>query len=370
MATEHILYLSRSDSDGEHVLVNVSSAGSSALDLKLLATEGESPYIATIRQSRISKLRDKRNQLSDDQWEDVLHSTLLQRRIQRPEASALEKLEVLATLNGDQLSLIFRNNISGITQKLGEVVFKKDENQELDIVGWAGTAVKRSNGLDGEFRDLISKYDEQSKKIEKLNFQLEDLIKAKIQHENSLLQNFRELLNTKKLKIRDQQRLLAGAKADPKQAATLQNARSTLKSRAATASRAGKRKANGSHRASESSEESGFEEKAPIRKPESDLSEKMNTPEHSDQELTEDESDDDLESAPPAAKLPDRNKAADGAKGTIGEEMQLDTLPPPRDLPFGEGGRRVQTRRSVTDDKSTITHEACNEDEETDDDEL
>ena len=47
MATEHILYLARSDSDEEHVLVNVSSGGPSPLDLKLLATEGESPYIAT-----------------------------------------------------------------------------------------------------------------------------------------------------------------------------------------------------------------------------------------------------------------------------------------------------------------------------------
>lgn len=47
MATEHILYLLRSDSDGDHVLINVSSEGPSPLDLKLLATEGESPYIAT-----------------------------------------------------------------------------------------------------------------------------------------------------------------------------------------------------------------------------------------------------------------------------------------------------------------------------------
>lgn len=47
MVTEQILYLSRADSDGEHVLVNVSPGGPSALDLTLLATEGESPYIAT-----------------------------------------------------------------------------------------------------------------------------------------------------------------------------------------------------------------------------------------------------------------------------------------------------------------------------------
>lgn len=45
--TESILRISRSDSEGGHVLVNVSSDGSSALDLRLLATEGENPYIGT-----------------------------------------------------------------------------------------------------------------------------------------------------------------------------------------------------------------------------------------------------------------------------------------------------------------------------------
>ncbi len=46
MASEHVLRLPRSDSVGDYVLVNVTSNGSSPLDLKLLATEGESPYIA------------------------------------------------------------------------------------------------------------------------------------------------------------------------------------------------------------------------------------------------------------------------------------------------------------------------------------
>lgn len=47
MATEHILYLPRSDRDEEYVLLNVSSRGPSPLDLKLLATEGDFPYKAT-----------------------------------------------------------------------------------------------------------------------------------------------------------------------------------------------------------------------------------------------------------------------------------------------------------------------------------
>lgn len=45
MASEKILRIARSDSEGDYVLVNVSSNGASPVDLKLLATEGESPYI-------------------------------------------------------------------------------------------------------------------------------------------------------------------------------------------------------------------------------------------------------------------------------------------------------------------------------------
>ena len=324
-----------------------------------------------VRQSRVFKLRDKRNQLNDDQWEDVLHSTLLQRRTQASEASILEKLEVLATITGDRLLMVFRNNISAITQQLGEVVFKKDESQEIDIRKWTGTAVERSNELDREVQDLILKYDEQSKKMEKLNNQLEDLIKAKKEHEDSLLRNFRELLNTKKLKIRDQKRILASAKFDPKQAAKLQGARSISQPHAATHSRAGKRKAKSGHQVSESSEESGFEGKAPKQKPESDLSEQMNTPGYSGQEVTEDETGDEPDYSPPqASRLPGRSEVANGAKGPIGNKMQPETLPPTRDFPFGEEGRSEQAKRPVIEDNSTLIQEARNEDEETDDDEL
>ena len=317
-----------------------------------------------VRQARISKLRDKRNQLSDGQWEDVLSSTLLQRRIQGSEAGFLEQLEVLATLVKDQLSITFRNNISGITQKLGEVIFIKDENQELDIIRWAGIAVERSNRLDREVRDLTFKYDEQSKKFEMLNHQLEDMIRAKIEHESSLLQNFKELLNTKKLKIRDQQRLLASARVDPNEAAKLQHARATSKPHTTTPSRAGKRKAESDRRASKSPEESGFEGEGAKEYPENDMSETMNTPEHSDQDATEDESGDDPDSAHQAATIFDRGKAVDGPKEKFLVGTRLDALPPRGDLLSGVSG--VEAGKN----KSTLFPEAGNVDEETDDDEL
>jgi methionyl-tRNA synthetase len=50
--------------------------------------------------------------------------------------------------------------------------------------------------------------------IAKLNAQLDDFIKTKNETETAMLQQFMELLNEKKRKIRDQSRLLATAKVD------------------------------------------------------------------------------------------------------------------------------------------------------------
>lgn len=322
-----------------------------------------------VKQKRISKLRDHRNKLSDSEWETTLLLALTQRRTPKTEAAHLKKLEIIAAIAGESLAITLRHNTSGITQKLGDIVLKADAKQELDIVSWAGTAVQRSTELESEVHDLTVKYDEQSKTMEKLNRQLEDLIQAKKEHEDALLQKFRELLNTKKLKIRDQQRLLAGAKVDPNQAAKLQNARAMSKAHMPTASRAGKRKANGAAVVDkESSEEESFERKTLMQnKEESDGSEQVNTPDATDQDVTEDERDDDLDFASRGQGLPDRRKEMEEG-GKVGD-MQLDTPPPPRELPFGKadvGGGREQ----VAEDKSTLNQEAENEDEETDDDEL
>lgn len=386
MAAEHILRLPRNDTVG-FVLVNVTSNGPLPLDLQLLATEGESPYIATsksyayltssrstlitddsskVKQKRISKLRDHRNKLSDAEWETTLLSALTQRRAPKSGAEHLEKLEVIAALAGGSLTITLRQNISGITQKLSDIILKQDDEQGVELISWADTAVQRSDSLESEVMDLTAKYDDQTKTMEKLNKQLEDLIVAKKEHEDALLEKFRELLNTKKLKIRDQQRLLAGAKVDPKQAANLTKARASEKGHRPTASRAGKRKANGSAQAEESSEEDGFDRKPPTRgKEESDGTERADTPEASDQDAKEDESDDDLDSAPRDPALPDRSKGGDDAAGKAQEEMQLDTPPPTRELPFGKAD--VGSGRGHG---SMLNQEAGNEDEETDDDEL
>ena len=44
---EHIHRIPRSDSEGDYIILNVTSNGPSPLDLKLVATEGIAPYITT-----------------------------------------------------------------------------------------------------------------------------------------------------------------------------------------------------------------------------------------------------------------------------------------------------------------------------------
>lgn len=119
------------------------------------------------------------------------------------------------------MTLIFRRNIAGVTQRVGEIPLRLDEEQEISLFEWTATAVDKTSDLKVALRDLNSKYQDQAQIIQKFNDQLEDLIQAKREHENSLMEKFRDLLNAKKLKIRDQQRLLATAKIDPQKGSIL-----------------------------------------------------------------------------------------------------------------------------------------------------
>jgi septal ring factor EnvC (AmiA/AmiB activator) len=62
--------------------------------------------------------------------------------------------------------------------------------------------------------DQEAKLKSEQQTVAKLNAQLNDFIKTKNETETAMLQQFMQLLNEKKRKIRDQSRLLAGANVD------------------------------------------------------------------------------------------------------------------------------------------------------------
>jgi hypothetical protein len=55
MAPSQVLRFSRSDEESSFVLVQVVSTGSRPLDLRLVGTEGEAPYVAICKLVRTSR---------------------------------------------------------------------------------------------------------------------------------------------------------------------------------------------------------------------------------------------------------------------------------------------------------------------------
>lgn len=271
-------------------------------------------------------------------------------------------MEIVSSIAGQQLIVTFRKNISGIIHRLGTLTLAQDEEQEVSLFAWAGSALESSASLEKEVLHLSHKYDEQGNMVKKLNAQLEDLIKAKQEHENALLEKFRELLNAKKLKIRDQQRLLAEAKVDPNKgtwtpfalpslqscdidpssADQVKASRSTGPSRTPKPSRTSKRKAATTTPppASFDAEDTGFEAMTVDNNDqESDLAaeDQPGTPDKSDLDATEDE-DDDLDPAPvpqpPKSGVGAKGKIIEGAENNAVEAEEPASPPPRRQLPF------------------------------------
>lgn len=304
-------------------------------------------------------------------------------------------MEIVSSITGQQLIVTFRRNISAIIHRLGTLTLAQDEEQEVSLFLWAGTALEKSASSEKEVQDLTHKYDEQGNIVKKLNAQLEDLLKAKEEHETALLEKFRELLNAKKLKVRDQQRLLAGAKVDPNKgtystsnpgasisvvmfnvnpspAAQVKASRATGPSRTPKPSRSSKRKAAATTPppASPDAEDSAFEAMAVNDKdqdPDLAAEDQPGTPDKSDLEATEDE-DDDLDAAAPSQPL----KSGVGAKGKIlegsgGKAAEPASPPPRRELPFKKPVQPPPRAKSPDD---AVFNDGVDRGDTTSDDEL
>lgn len=297
----------------------------------------------------------------------------------------LEQLELAASISGTQLVLVFRRNISGITQRLGEITFRQDNDEAIELYEWAAAAANTTTDLSRAMRDLNSKYQSQADTIKKLNEQLEDLIRAKKEHETLLLEKFQALLNAKKLKIRDQQRLLAEAKVDPQKgmaalnclpsqtqfwiAAQVRQARQTQSTRSPRASRSAKRKAEGkSPPATDTDSEDTAFENEPAVEAKSDA--EQETPPHSDLDATDDENDNAEISAVPQPDTATskcgvmENRPNKDSSSQIGSPTPP---PPPRQLAFATD-KKVAAAKSQS--PPIVPRDGQMDDSEMSDDEL
>ncbi|KAI5286120.1 hypothetical protein KEM54_000044 [Ascosphaera aggregata] len=224
MTTPQILRIPRSDSEGGFVLVKVDQrVQSPALDLRLYATEGDTVFKGSVKASHIDRLRAKNNHSSDEEWTTIL-SYAFRQIVEVDDDRLVKGLELTASVfpsksdDGDDdvdkvLSIALRKKIAGISQKLGTLDLLQSED-EISLFDWCENAVSSAASL----QDELSKLHERAASIEEMNRklkqQLDELIQAKADHDRQLVTKFAQLLNEKKLRIRNQQRLLSSLNVD------------------------------------------------------------------------------------------------------------------------------------------------------------
>ncbi|RHZ43971.1 uncharacterized protein CDV56_101076 [Aspergillus thermomutatus] len=217
--TQRILRISRTDDTQGYVLLQVSPTSSNALDLDIAATEGENPYTGTVRQNRLKTLCAKNYRGSDDEWVQIVSYVFGQLKEPILTSEMLSGIESSASIieSGNlskELVITIRKRVQSITQRLGSVTLRQDDEQAIQLFDWSGVAVARADALEERLSTLTDRYRAAEDTIQRLNKQLEEFMSAKTEHDELLMANFVQLLNEKKLKIRNQQRLLASAKVD------------------------------------------------------------------------------------------------------------------------------------------------------------
>ena len=268
------------------------------------------------------------------------------------------------------LTITLRNRVGEITQRLGSILLTQTED-EIQLFDWTCQALDRNASLEADYVALKAEHQRDQANISSLQAQLVDFLKAKAEDEDQLISKFVLLLNEKKLKIRNQQRILRTANIDEKKLRELQSS-TDGKHRKPDSSRARKRRAGmqaEDYEAEEQDSSDGFE--TMDIDPKADAGNQLDAASDLHTTTTETESEDgaaplDLRSTSPAAEL---------AKSSTPEPARVPfetkSPPPPRTLPFVRKPNKV-LKDNPDEAPKKAAEAALGSDEETasDDDEL
>lgn len=220
-------------------------------------------------------------------------------------------------------------------QKLGAITLPEKE-EVVELYDWCGLTIQSKDKVERELAELKAQLKAKEAEAEKINEELAQMVKLKNDHENDLIEKFSLLLNEKKLKIRDQQRLLASANVDPAKAAAVERSRSSAKSGSAGPSKGRKRKA-GQVGQGETDSDDGFE-KMDVDNQQDDATDSGDEPPRTpdrDSTAEVDSEDEAPPAAPPARKAASSDKKAE-ASNAAPDASESEDLPPRRELPFSK----------------------------------
>lgn len=225
------------------------------------------------------------------------------------------------------MTISLLNKIEDITQQLGSIELPQTEDtDEIDLFGWAVQVIDKRDELENTTQELQEKARAKDDIVTALQEQIDELVKAKAEHEQQLLAKFAALLNEKKLKIRNMQRVLTTAQADP---GKLKDYQATKGDAAPSRTRLGpKRRAEPEEETEESDDFEPMDVDNVVNNPHDPVSPESG---HSTPSPDPDEtaSEDEDEDAPQTSRL----RSQTGSKESRKQKSPI-TLPPRRELPF------------------------------------
>ena len=312
-----------------------------------------------VRQKKIPDLRSPRYSGSDKDWEDILRFILLPRQatvISERLTKGLEAVAAVGTRSKKRiLTITVRNHIDQITQKVGSIDLEETEDDEINLFDWATLAIDEGAKVELELSRLRNQASSNEATIALLSAQLEDLVKAKADHEEQLISKFTLLLNEKKLKIRNQQRILSTAKVDKKKLAEL---KLSLDGNQRLPASATSRKR---HAETETIGDDDEDESVGFETMDVDPPPKVAQVAHSSRETTPDTETGSEDEKPSDQQIPVSQTAHEDPPQPR-QTCTKDTSPPPkRELPFAQKGQKGRQEKS----KSASPKKTLGSDEET-----
>ncbi|KAH0494323.1 hypothetical protein TgHK011_000947 [Trichoderma gracile] len=202
MTASRVVKLPRDDDESAYVLIQVVQKGPKPLDVKLVGTEGAAPYAATLKHDRVSSLRVANCPVSESEWQTILQSLFELQPARDIQATTSIKSEA-------SLSITIRKRVQGITQRLGSIDLKYNENEGIELLEWCADSIDALAQSKEALAEATTHAQELESTVKELKAQLDELVTSKQDDETALFMKFRELLNEKKVKIREQQKILA-----------------------------------------------------------------------------------------------------------------------------------------------------------------
>ncbi|RFU81740.1 dna double-strand break repair and vj recombination xrcc4 [Trichoderma arundinaceum] len=333
MTASRVIKLPRDDNESTYALIQVIQKGSKPLDVKLVGTEGEAPYVTSLKHDRVASLQVTNCPVSESEWQTILISLF--------SLQPASDIQATASINSEtSLTITVRKRVQGITQRLGSIELKHDEDEGIELFAWCAESIDALAQSNVALAEAAAHAKELETTVAELKAQLDELVTAKQEDETTLLLKFRDLLNEKKVKIREQQKVLAAGPLLSSQSASqrLSQPLDSEPSHTPAPSRPRKRKVQAVVSSSNEPDENEMEvDKIKIEPQDSepeDTAEDTASGGSDDDDGNEDEDEDDSNGRGSTSGSGVGNSSKAAPKGPQPPKKKAEDPPPPRSLPF------------------------------------